>query len=369
MLQRSGSGRRAATWGAGLLVSLLLPVLGFLWLSGEKTVTLSLPSGVRQVRTHAATVGELLSRRGTDPNPFYDVAPGMDAALIDGMTIRVVVDTPVSLEYQMLSHLSARFSAHAPPEAQASAFEPAAPEPVDVAVSRDGQSTSVSTHAASVGELLAELGITLDADDRVAPSPDSALSTGMDIVVQRVDVSSETRVEAIAFPAATRETDQLLKGERREIQAGVAGEVEITEEVVRVDGVEESRRTTAERVVREPQPQVIEVGVAEPPPPEPTPTPTPESAPAPESDDPAENIEEGGASWYDAPGTGFTAAHRTLPKGTIVTVTNTSNGRSVQVTINDRGPYVAGRIIDLSKEAFAEIGSLSRGVINVRIEW
>ena len=62
----------------------------------------------------------------------------------------------------------------------------------------------------------------------------------------------------------------------------------------------------------------------------------------------------------------MTAAHLTLPFGTIVEVTNLHNGKSIQVKINDRGPYGAGRVIDLSEAAFEEIASLSSGVINVQ---
>jgi rare lipoprotein A len=53
---------------------------------------------------------------------------------------------------------------------------------------------------------------------------------------------------------------------------------------------------------------------------------------------------------------GFTAAHRTLPFGTKVTVTNKRNGRSVTVRINDRGPFVRGRIIDLTPAAARALG-------------
>lgn len=63
-----------------------------------------------------------------------------------------------------------------------------------------------------------------------------------------------------------------------------------------------------------------------------------------------------------------TAAHKKLPFGSMVKVTNTANGKSVVVRINDRGPFVRGRVIDLSKTAFSRIGSLSSGLINVRIE-
>jgi rare lipoprotein A len=83
----------------------------------------------------------------------------------------------------------------------------------------------------------------------------------------------------------------------------------------------------------------------------------------------------GGASWYafhsrTASGarmnpSALTAAHRSLPFGTKVLVENLSNGRSVTVTINDRGPFVKGRIIDLSKAAARSIGM--SGVAKVRI--
>ena len=64
----------------------------------------------------------------------------------------------------------------------------------------------------------------------------------------------------------------------------------------------------------------------------------------------------------------LTAAHRTLPCGTKVKVTNTRNGKTTVVTINDRGPYVSGRIIDLSKAAAIQINMTGAGVAPVRIE-
>lgn len=64
----------------------------------------------------------------------------------------------------------------------------------------------------------------------------------------------------------------------------------------------------------------------------------------------------------------LTAAHRTLSFGTKVMVTNKANGRSVEVTINDRGPYGHGRTIDLSKSAAKEIGMLGRGVARVELQ-
>ncbi|NNE49195.1 MAG: septal ring lytic transglycosylase RlpA family protein [Altererythrobacter sp.] len=64
----------------------------------------------------------------------------------------------------------------------------------------------------------------------------------------------------------------------------------------------------------------------------------------------------------------MTAAHKTLPFGSVVRVTNRRNGRSVVVRINDRGPFVRGRTIDLSRAAAEEIGLVKTGVGEVRIE-
>ncbi len=77
-----------------------------------------------------------------------------------------------------------------------------------------------------------------------------------------------------------------------------------------------------------------------------------------------EVYESGTASWYDYP----YAAHRTLPFGTKLLVTNTNNGKSVMVEVHDRGPFIEGRIIDLPMTAFEQIASLGAGVIPVTIQ-
>jgi rare lipoprotein A len=94
----------------------------------------------------------------------------------------------------------------------------------------------------------------------------------------------------------------------------------------------------------------------------------------------SDTVSTGTASWY---GPGFdgkttasgekfnqnhlTAAHRTLPFGTMVRVKCLKNGRTVDVRINDRGPFTKGRIIDLSKAAAREIGLVERGIGPVEI--
>jgi rare lipoprotein A len=96
---------------------------------------------------------------------------------------------------------------------------------------------------------------------------------------------------------------------------------------------------------------------------------------------PGEYVEEGVASWYGVPFNGrrtsngeiydmheFTAAHRTLPFNCVVRVTNLNNGKHTEVRINDRGPFVANRVIDLSLSAAQAIEMVGPGTANVRLE-
>ena|GEM_PF-2672947 len=96
---------------------------------------------------------------------------------------------------------------------------------------------------------------------------------------------------------------------------------------------------------------------------------------------PDREAEEGQASWYGPglyghktasgevlrPGA-MTAAHRTLPFGTCLRVTNLENGRVAQVRVNDRGPYASGRILDVSEAAARILGMVGAGVARVRLD-
>ena len=97
--------------------------------------------------------------------------------------------------------------------------------------------------------------------------------------------------------------------------------------------------------------------------------------------DPNGYDESGTASYYGAKHHGkktasgepfnqhaMTAAHRRLPFGTRVQVTNLSNDRSVVVRINDRGPHIRGRLIDLSRQAAEQLGMLRSGIARVRVQ-
>jgi rare lipoprotein A len=116
---------------------------------------------------------------------------------------------------------------------------------------------------------------------------------------------------------------------------------------------------------------------------QPTPS-TPSGPPPPVERQPAAPglyVEEGVASWYGVPFNGrrtsngeiydmhdMTAAHRTLPFGAMVRVTNLANGKQTEVRVNDRGPFVANRVIDLSLAAAQAIEMVGPGTATVRLE-
>ena len=106
-----------------------------------------------------------------------------------------------------------------------------------------------------------------------------------------------------------------------------------------------------------------------------------ERSPVPSRSQAGNRPEIGLASWYGEPHHGqptasgeifdmarLTAAHRTLPLGTRLRVKNLENGRTVRVRVNDRGPYIAGRVLDLSRGAARALGMVERGVVPVELD-
>jgi hypothetical protein len=210
-----------------------------------------------------------------------------------------------------------------------------------------GKDHDVLTNAGSVGELLSAMGIEPDRNDRVRPSPSAPLTPNRPVRYDRIDYRiREVRV-AIPYTTFTEYSDQMRAGQARLLSQGVDGLMLERYRLRVVNGRVVVRDLLGREVLREAVAANRIVG----------------------RDSQAHGTQVGEASWYSfAPGNGFTAAHPWLPFGTVVTVTNLANGRTVQVVINDRGPF-GGRAIDLSDEAFAQLAPLSQGVCQVRLTW
>jgi resuscitation-promoting factor RpfB len=258
--------------------------------------------------TDAETVGDFLNRAGLILGEEDRVAPGYDEKLLVGTDIIIHRAKTVS-------------------------------------IASDGGTREWQTLSGTVEEALTDAGIALDEDDIVKPEREEAVHDGMKISVIRVEIREESVEKAVAFDKTANEDDTLSWRKTIVTQKGENGIDRLTYRVSSHDGKEVSRKLIQTERIKDPVTEIttqgtyVKVGKSH----------------------------SGGASWYAYTGT-MSAANPWLPLGSYVKVTNTANGKSVIVKINDRGPFVGGRIVDLDKVAFQKIASLGAGVINVKME-
>ncbi|MFA9262221.1 MAG: G5 domain-containing protein, partial [Undibacterium sp.] len=208
-----------------------------------------------------------------------------------------------------------------------------------------GKEETVQAIASTTEAILQEAAIPLDEDDLVIPSRIASVPSNSKIVITRVEIKEEIKEVKIPFATKTEEDSDLSWRKKIVTQKGENGLKRTTYKVSYHNGKEVNRKTLSTEVVKEPVTEVVTQG---------TYVKTGKS-------------HRGAASWYAWTGT-MAAANPWLPKGSYVKVTNMDNGKSVIVVINDRGPFVPGRIIDLDKVAFEKIASIGAGVINVKME-
>lgn len=206
----------------------------------------------------------------------------------------------------------------------------------------------VLTNSATVPDLLIALGVRVRELDRVKPGPDSPIVDGGLVRVIRIRQVTETLTEDKAFPTTIQYSSELADGQVDILRPGVPGRAIRTYQITYRNGREIERIMLTEQVLVAPVPQIEERGTLA----------------------SKHGTQTGQASWYDCPNDGMFAAHLSLPFGTVVTVTDVDNDKTVTVIIDDRGPYgVAGRVIDLCSAAFAALAPLGQGVADVSITW
>lgn len=209
----------------------------------------------------------------------------------------------------------------------------------------DGGEQKILTQARTIGELFPLEGMALNEDDIVKPEREAYLTEGLKITMTRVEIREEVKETAILFETKIVEDDELSWRKKITTQKGIPGVKQITYRVAYHDGKEVNRKLLKTEVTKDPVAEIVTQGTFI----------------------KLGKKHEGGASWYAWTGT-MAAANPWLPKGSYVKVTNLENGKSVIVVINDRGPFVPGRIIDLDKVAFQKIASIGAGVIRVKME-
>jgi uncharacterized protein YabE (DUF348 family) len=358
---------QATTIVAG--VALVAATLSF---AVHKDITLVLGADAHAISTTSSSVAELMETTGVPLSVGLQVEPPPATSLADGMT--VTVSPPPGLPADALSgtvtsegvgvwvveRTSSEPNGKAAPVldvASASAVGVGHDPVVAVQAVVFGKVHDVLTNADSTGSLLSAMGIQPGASDRVAPSPDTPLHDGDSVRIDRIETEVRRVTTPIAFDVTTTYREDMVPGVVRVVSDGTDGLREQRVRVTYVNGVETARNVVSSEIVR---PAVDEVR---------------ESGPYSMYDgtltEPGTGAttQTGNATWYDPPWSGFSAAHPWLPFGTPVTVTDLDSGRSVTVTVNDRGPFSPGRIIDLSPEAFGALAPTGRGVLRVGLAW
>lgn len=229
----------------------------------------------------------------------------------------------------------------------------AAPAPVvtvTVRVVHDGQTNQVTTTASTVGAMLQVAGVRLSNLDKVSPAATAPLTGGSTIRVYRVTQTVTSTMVTINSKKVTKSSNTVEMGLTATAQSGVNGKTEKDYTKTYEDGRLISTVLSATKVLVAERDAVTLIGSGQP-----------------------NFVSHGGAqsgagSWYAT--AGLSAASPSLPLGTVVKVTDASNGRTINVVIRDRGPSAGGgRVIDLSPTAFAHLAPLGSGIIDVKLQW
>jgi uncharacterized protein YabE (DUF348 family) len=247
----------------------------------DKAVALSVEGQQSEMHVMGSTVADALSAAGITVGAKDLVVPAADQPISDGTQITVrygrkltVTADGTSTDYwttaSTVDEALAALGIRTPDNAQLSvsrsqvlgrdglALTVVTPHSVTVTV--DGASRTEATHAATVGDLLTALGVTVGANDRVSPAVDTAVTEGLAVAVKRVQTKSTTATEKVAFATVKKDDATLDKGKTKVQTPGVAGERVVTYTETWVDGVLEGKTASDTKVTKPATDKVVLVG-------------------------------------------------------------------------------------------------------------
>ncbi|MBK8732344.1 MAG: transglycosylase family protein [Actinomycetales bacterium] len=269
--------RRVAAAG----VATVFAATGLMVASIDKAVALSVEGQQSEMHVMGSTVADALSAAGITVGAKDLVVPAADQPISDGTQITVrygrkltVTADGTSTDYwttaSTVDEALAALGIRTPDNAQLSvsrsqvlgrdglALTVVTPHSVTVTV--DGASRTEATHAATVGDLLTALGVTVGANDRVSPAVDTAVTEGLAVAVKRVQTKSTTATEKVAFATVKKDDATLDKGKTKVQTPGVAGERVVTYTETWVDGVLEGKTASDTKVTKPATDKVVLVG-------------------------------------------------------------------------------------------------------------
>ena len=246
----------------------------------DKAVSLSLDGQTSSVHVFGSTVGDLLAKQDLQVGAHDIVQPAADAPLRDGDTVvvrygrklTVTMDgkttdywtTATSVD-AALAELgiradTAKLSVSRSEPLGRSGLALTITTPKNLTVNVDGGTRTVASTGPTVADALQALEITLGANDRVNPAPETPISEGLAVTVNRVEKKSVSETQAVAFGVTNQDDATLTKGTKKILTKGVAGEQSVTFDEVWVDGKLESRNQTGAQVTKDPVGQIVAVG-------------------------------------------------------------------------------------------------------------
>jgi uncharacterized protein YabE (DUF348 family) len=246
----------------------------------DKSVNLSVDGKTSTVHAFGSTVGDILDKQDITIGQHDVVAPAPGTAVHDGdkvvvrygRKLTVTVDgatreywttaTTVAAALQELGIRadSAKLSASRSQALGRQGLALTVTTPKDVVVRVDGKNLSASSTAATVGDVLAELHVTKDGNDRVKPAVTTALTDGMKVAVQRVTTKDVKATEAVAFKTVKKSDSSLYKDQSKTIRSGSEGAKLVTYRITKVDGKVESKKAVSSKVTEQPVARIVAVG-------------------------------------------------------------------------------------------------------------
>ena len=236
----------------------------------DKAVSLSLDGDTSSVHVFGSTVGDLLAKQDVPVGEHDIVQPAADAPLNDGDTVvirygrklTVTMDGKTSDYWTTATSVdaalaelgiradTAKLSVSRSEPLGRSGLALTITTPKNVTVNVDGGSKTVASTGPTVADALQQLEVTLGAQDRVNPAPETPLTEGLAVTINRVEKKSVSETQAVAFGVTNQDDATLAKGTKKTTTKGVAGEQSVTFDEVWVDGKLESRNQTGARSPR-----------------------------------------------------------------------------------------------------------------------
>ena len=246
----------------------------------DKAVSLSLDGATSSVHVFGSTVGDLLAKQDVPVGAHDIVQPAADAPLRDGDTVVVrygrkltVTQDGATTDYWTtatsvdgaLTELgiradSAKLSVSRSEPLGRSGLALTITPPKNVTVNVDGGSKTVASTGPTVADALQQLEVTLGPQDRVNPAPETPLTEGLAVTINRVEKKTVSETQAVAFGVTNQDDATLAKGTKKTTTKGVAGEQSVTFDEVWVDGKLEARTQTGAQVTKAPVDQIVAVG-------------------------------------------------------------------------------------------------------------